>query len=234
MRRAAVIAFIATALTLSGCDVQVQDQTPGRFTANADVGMYPIRAKVTRGALVSPQMFLFAVSGNHKIPLTPSANGSEWEAMYPVRCTASFPLQFLAEWRLQGVTTRDKLFPAQPREIVLTAPPLTAQANIDTSGKPKKGRWQGPVNYEFVTAPSVNITGAQIEPTSQARADVESAKAISIVSTFPINATCDTPTAVVLQSKARKAHANLVIDTDQPGRPQWTTRVDFAPKPSGI
>jgi hypothetical protein len=196
--------------------------------------MYPIRAKVTRGAMVSPQMFLFAISGDHKIPLTSSEDGSEWQAMYPVRCTASFPLQFFAEWRLQGVTTRHQLFPAQPREIKLIAPPLTAQASIDTSGKPKKGRWQGSVTYEFVTAPSVNITGAHLEPTSQARADLRSAKEISIVSTFPINASCDTPTPVVLQSKAREAHANLVIDTDQPGRPQWTTRVDFAPKPSGI
>ncbi len=235
MRRATVVASMASALALSACGVQVQDQTPGKFTANPNVAMYPIRAKVTRGAMVSPQMFLFAVTKDHKIALTPNADGSEWEAMYPVRCTDTFPLQYLAIWRLQGVTTRQKLFPAEPREIELTAPPPgQPSATIDTSGKPTKGHWQGSVPYTFVTAQSVQITGAKLEPTSQDRADVESAKAISIVSTFPMTATCDQPAPVVLESRARQAHANLVIDTSQPGIPQFTTRVEFAPQPGGI
>jgi hypothetical protein len=152
-----------------------------------------------------------------------------------VRCTDSFPLQFLAIWRLQGVTTRQQLFPPEPRQILLTAPPPTVSpTSIDTSGKPTKGHWQGSVQYEFVTSPNVNITGAHLEPTSPSRADVESAKAISIVSTFPISASCDTPTPVVLESRLRTAHANLVIDTDLPGMPHWTTRVDFAPQPGGV
>ena len=234
MRRITMIAVVATALTLGGCDVQVQDQTPGQFAANPNVGMYLVRASVTRGSMVSPQLFLFAISGRQRIRLTPNADGSRWEAMLPVRCTDHFPLQYLVEWSVQGVDTRQKLVPPVPREIELTAPPLTTEASIDTSGKPVKGHWQGPVQYEFTTAPSVNITGAQIEPVSQSAADVRAAKPIRIVSTFPINASCDSPTPVVLESTARLAHANLVIDTDQPGMAHWTTKVDFAPKPAGI
>jgi hypothetical protein len=235
MRRAAVVASMASALALSACGVQVQDQTQGKFTANPNLGMYPIRAKVTRGAMVSPKMFLFAVGNDQKIRLTPNADGTEWEAMYPIRCTDTFPLQYLAIWRLQGVTTREQLFPAEPREIELAAPPPgQSTATIDTSGKPTKGHWQGSVPYTFATAPSVQITGATLEPTSQNPADVESAKAISIVSTFPMTATCDQPAPVVLESRARQAHANLVIETSEPGMPQFTTRVEFAPQPGGI
>jgi hypothetical protein len=226
---------MASVLALSACGVQVQDQTPEKFTANPNLAMYPIRAKVTRGAMVSPQMFLFAVGNHQKIALTPNADGTEWEAMYPVRCKDTFPLQYLAIWRLQGVTTREQLFPPEPREIELAAPPPgQATAVIDTSGKPTKGHWQGSVPYTFATAPSVQITGAKLEPTSQNRADVESAKAISIVSTLPITATCDQPAPVMLESRARQAHANLVIETSEPGMPQFTTRVEFAPQPGGI
>ena len=126
-------------------------------------------------------------------------------------------------------------FPAQPRDIELTPPPLNAQATIDTSGKPdKKTRaWQGSVQYDFVTAPQVQITGAHLEPVSQDKADVAAAKRVSIVSTFPIEGSCGTPTAVELSSKDARAHANLVIDTNDPSYPHWTTRVDFAPQPQG-
>jgi hypothetical protein len=154
--------------------------------------------------------------------------------MFPVKCTTRFPLQYLAVWRLQGVTTDQAVFPAQPREIALTPPPLTAQAGIDTSGKPdrKTRAWQGSVSYDFVTAPEAHITGAHLEPVSQSKADVKAAKAIRIVSQFPIDASCGNPTAVQLASKDARAHANLIIDTDLPGYPHWTTRVDFAPQPA--
>jgi hypothetical protein len=230
MRR--VIGFscvVAAALALAGCSVQVQDETPAKFQANPDVGMYPVTAKVTGGAMVS-QIYVFAVSDGQRVPLSSNPDGT-YQTMFAVKCKRSFPLQFLAVWRLQGMATKQQLFPAQPRQIELTPPPLTAQASIDTSGKPdKKTRsWQGGVQYTVVTAPDAHITGAHLEPVSQDEADVAAAKPISIVSSFPIDLSCGTPTAVQLASKAQHAHANLVIDTDLPDMPHWTTRVDFAP-----
>ena len=222
----------AAALALSGCGVQVQDETPAQFKANPDIGMYPITARVTGGALVSSPVYLFVLSDGQKVPLSSSPDGT-YQTMFPVKCKRSFPVQFLAVWRLQGITTRQALFPPQPRQVELTPPPLTQQQSIDTSGKPdKKTRaWQGGVQYDFVTSPQAHITGAHLEPVSQDKADVAAAKPIRIVSTFPIDASCGTPTAVELASKDQRAHANLVIDTDVPGMPQWTTRVDFAPQP---
>jgi hypothetical protein len=225
--------LLAVALALTGCDVQLRDQTPAGFQANPNVAMYPITAKVVSvGALVSQPVFVFAISGEQRVPLSAGPDGT-YQTMLPVKCTRAFPLQFLAIWRLQGVTTKNELFPPQPREIALTPPPLTRQASIDTSGKPdKKTRsWQGGVQYDVVTAPDAHITGATLEPVSQDKADVAAAKAISIVSKFPIDATCGTPTAVLLASMKDRAHANLIIDTDLPGTPHWTTRVDFAPQP---
>ena len=222
----------AAALASAGCDVQLQDQTPGRFQANPDVAMYPLTVKVSSGALVSQPIYVFAVSGEQKAPLSLDTDGT-YTTMFSVRCRSSFPLQYLAVWRLQGMATRQQLFPAQPRQIELTPPPLTRQASIDTSGKPdKKTRsWQGGVQYNVVNAPQAHIASAHLEPVSQDKADQEAAKAISIVSAFPIDATCGTPTAVQLVSKKQLAHANLIIDTDLPGIPHWTTRVDFAPQP---
>jgi len=224
----------AAALALAGCGVQVQDETPAQFQTNSDIGMYPITAKVTGGALVSPPVYLFLLSGGQKVPLSANADGT-YQTMFPVKCTTSFPLQFLAVWRLQVGATRQALFPAQPRQIELTPPPLTKQANIDTSGKPdKKTRaWQGNVQYDFVTVPQVQITGAHLEPVSQDKADVAALKRISIVSTFPIEGSCGTPTAIELASKEQRAHVNLVIDTNDPAYPHWTTQVDFAPQPQG-
>jgi len=224
---------VAAALASAGCDVQVQDQTPGRFQANPDVAMYPLTVKVSSGALVSQPVYVFAVSDGEKAPLSLDPDGN-YTTMFAVRCKSTFPLQFLAVWRLQGMATRQQLFPEQPRQIELTPPPLTRQASIDTSGKPdKKTRsWQGGVQYNVVSAPQAHITGAHLEPVSQDKADQEAAKPISIVSTFPINATCGTPSAVVLASKKARAHANLIIDTDLPGIPHWTTRVEFAPQPT--
>lgn len=235
MRREIGLSVAAVALALAGCGVQVQDETPARFQANPDIGMYPIAVKVTRGALVSLPVYVWAVSDGQKVPLSPGADGT-FQTMYAVKCTRSFPLQYLAVWRLQGMATRQELFPAQPREIELTPPPLTRQASIETSGKPdKKTRsWRGGVQYDVVIAQDAHITGAHLEPVSQDKADMAAAKPISVVSTFPIDAPCGTPTAVELASKDQRAHANLVIDTDLPGIPHWTTRVDFAPSPQGL
>jgi hypothetical protein len=222
----------AVALALGGCGVQLQDETPGTFTANPDIGMYPLTVKVTSGALVSTPVYVFVVGEDgQQVPLSAGPNGT-YGTMYPVKCKKSFPLQYLAVWRVQGVVTKHQLFPPQPRDIELRPPPLNPQATIDTSGKPdKKTRsWQGPVPYDIFTAPDAHITGAQLEPVSQDKADVAAAKAVSIVSTFPIDVTCGTPAAVMLASKEQTAHVNLVITTDLPGMPQATTRVDFAPQ----
>ena len=221
----------AVALGLAGCGVRLQDETPAQFQANPDIGMYPIKVKVTSGAMVSQPVYVFALSGAHKVPLSAGPDGT-YHTMYPVKCESSFPLQYLAIWRLQGLATRQEVFPAQPRQVELTPPPLKHQVTIDTSGSPDKKThlWQGEVKYDIVTVASAHITGAQIEPVSQDKADVAAAKAISIMSGFPLDASCGIPTAVELASKDRLAHANLVIDTDVPGIPQWTTRVNFAPQ----
>lgn len=222
----------AAALALAGCGVQVQDETPAQFKTNPDIGMYPITAQVTSGGLVSQPVYLFLLSGGQRVPLSSNPDGT-YQTMFPVKCTSTFPVQFLAVWRTQIGATKQGLFPPQPREITLTPPPLNPQASIDTSGKPdKKTRsWQGNVQYNFVTAPEAHITGARLEPVSQDKADLKAAKRISIVSTLPIDATCGTPTAVELASKDQRAHVNLIIDTDLPAYPHWTTRVDFAPQP---
>ena len=233
MRQAFRFSIGVAALALAGCGVQVQNQTPAQFQANPDIGMYPISATVKAGALVSQPIYLFQVGGGQKVPLHPNANGTEWQTMLPVRCQSSFPVQYLAVWRLQGVATRQKHFPAQPIEVKLIQPPLTKDAVISTSGAPKRGEWQGAVNYEFATAQNTTITGAKIEPSGKTRADELSAKAIRIVSTFPIAASCDTQTGVVLASRFHDAHANLVITTDSKQVPTWTTQVTFAPKAAG-
>jgi hypothetical protein len=224
----------AVALALAGCGVQLQDQTPAKFPVNPDIGMYPITVKVTSGAMVSQPVYVWLLSDGQKVALSAGAGGT-YQTMFPVKCKSSFPLQFLAVWRLQGVATKDEVYPAQPRQIELTPPPLApAQAPpIDTSGKPDKKThvWQGSVQYDVVTDANAHITAAQIEPLSQDKADVAAAKAISIVSGFPLDASCGIPTAVQLASKDRRAQANLVIDTDVPGMPQWTTKVVFAPQP---
>lgn len=233
MRRVIGISCLATvAVALAGCDVQLQDETPGKFTANPDIGMYPLTVKVTPGSLVSPPVYVWAVSGDQKSALSVGPDGT-YQTMFSVKCTGAFPLQFLAVWRIQGMATKNQLFPPQPREIQITPPPLTADATVDTSGKPdKKTRsWQGPVQYTILTAPGAHITGAHLEPASQDKADVAALKKISIVSTFPIDATCGQPASVQLASKEANAKVNLVIDTDLPGMPHWTTHVAFAPQP---
>lgn len=221
----------AAALALAGCGVRLQDETPAQFQANPAIGMYPIKVKVTSGAMVSPPVYVFAISGSRKVPLSGGADGI-YRTMYAVKCKDSFPLQYLAIWRLQGMATRQEVYPAQPRQIELTPPPLRRHAVVDTSGRPdrKTRAWQGSVKYRFVTAADAQITAARIEPVSQDKADVAAAKAISIVSGFPLDASCGIPTAVQLASRDRRARANLVIQTNVPGIPSWTTQVSFAPQ----
>lgn len=232
MRQAIKLTCGVATLILAGCSVQVQNNTPSQFPATPDIGMYPVSATVTAGPLVSAGVLLFDVSGDQRIPLKPDDSGSHYRTMVPVNCASSFQVQYLAIWRLQGIATRHQLFPAQPITIRLTPPTLTAQATIDTSGKPVKRVWQGSVPYKFGTAPDTQITAAEIEPLSQSKADVASAKLIHVVSGMPIDAPCNQETPVLLESKGRSAQANLVITTTMPGRPQWTTKVVFQPKPT--
>jgi hypothetical protein len=224
------LAWVSVVLALSACDVQVRDETPAEYPASHDLGMYQIKAAVQRDTLVSPgSVFLFGIGDKQRIELTPDRSGTEWTGLYSVRCHSSFPLQFLAVWKLQGLTTKQKLVPAQPREIRLIQPPLTRDFSVDTAVKNPKG-WEGAVPFRFVTTASTQITGAHIEPLSQSPADVAAAKALSVVGRFPITAPCGTPTPVSVVSKAQRAHGNLVIDTDDPSVPHWQTKVEFAPK----
>ena len=129
----------AVAAVLGGCDVQVHDATPAEYPANYDIGMYEIKATVQPDALVSPgSVFLFGVSGGKRIELSGNRDGSEWHGMYSVRCQAQFPLQLLAVWKLQGLATKQKLVPEQPRTIKLVElePPKEASIDTSASGKP--------------------------------------------------------------------------------------------------
>jgi hypothetical protein len=172
------------------------------------------------------------LSGQQRIEMVPNRAGTEWHGMYAIRCHSSFPLQMKAIWKLQGLTTKEKVVPegAPPREIKLIEPEPTKEASIDTSGKSPKGGWTGNVKYRFATQPDIQITGAHIEPTSQDPADVNAAKGITVSSPMPVDVPCGTPTEVDLTSTAQNAHGNLVIDTNLPAYPHWTTKVDFAPK----
>ncbi len=223
----------AVATALSACDVQVHDETPDHYSANPDIGMYEIKATTASDALVSPgSVFLFGLSGNDRFPLTPNRAGTAWEGMYAVKCRPSFPLQVQAIWKLQGLTTKEKVEPAQPREIKLAEPEPPKEAPpIDTAnGKPPKGGFTGSVKYRFATQQDTQITAAHIEPVSQDAADVAAAKAISVTSPMPVDAPCGAPTTVEVSSTAAKAQGNLVIDTNLPAYPHWTTKVTFAPK----
>ncbi len=223
-------AGVSAVLALGGCDVQLHDDTPASYPANHEVGMYEIKATVTRDSLVTPgSVFLFAVGGAKRIDMTPDREGAQWHGIYSIRCRSSFPLQFRAVWKEQGLTTGQKLVPAKPREVQLTPPPLPREASVDTSAKSPKG-WGGAVSYRFVTADHTHITGARIEPLSQDPADVEAAKPISLDATFPVDAPCAVPTELHFTSKAARAQGNLVIDTDLPALPHWQTKVTFAPK----
>ena len=221
----------AVATVLSACDVQVHDATPDQFPANHDVGMYEIKATVAPDALVTPgSVFLRGLSGKQRIELTANRAGTAWHGMYAIRCQPSFPLQIFAIWKLQGLTTKEKVVPEQAREIKLVEPAPTKTATIDTTaGKPPKGGWTGSVKYRFATQ-AAQITGAHIEPSSQDPADVNAAKAITVSSPLPVDAPCGVATDVELSTSAPNAHGNLVIDTTHVAYPHWTTKVEFAPK----
>src|SRR5215472_5882582 len=219
------LTWIPVALTLCACDVQVTDETPAEYPANHDIGMYDIKATVKRDALVTPgSVFLFAQGNNQRVPL--SQEGGEWLGLYSVRCQSSFPLQILAEWKVQGLAVRHKLVPAQPRQIKLTEPPFAYTASFDGSGKaPPKGGWVGSVQYRFVTVPSAQITAAHIEPSSESAADAKAAKAISVLSSFPIVAGCGDLAEVRVATMDAHAHGTLVISTDHPTVPHWQTKI---------
>jgi hypothetical protein len=195
--------------------------------------MYEIKASVTADSLVSPgSVFLFALVGKQRIDLAANRAGTEWRGMYSVRCKPEFPLQLLAIWKLQGLTTKEKVVPPQPREIKLLEPQPTAEATIDTSGssKPPKGGWQGSVKYRFATEQSTQVTGVRIDPVSTDPADLAAAKAITVTSPMPLDIPCGVPTELQVASTSQRAMANLVIDSNHPAYPHWTTKVVFAPK----
>jgi len=235
------ISWIPAALALSACDVQVNDTTPAQYQANNDIGMYEITATASQGALVTQgSLVLFAIGDNQKVPLSLNSDGSGWHGLYSVRCQSSFPLQILAVWRLQGLATKNTLVPLQPRQIKLAEPPLTKQEGFDTAGKPNekggkgkgggKGEWEGVVRYRFATVPVTDITAARIEPTSISAEDVAAARAISLKTPLPLQASCGENAQVTLVSSQQRAHGTLVIDTDNPGMPRWQTYVEFSPK----
>jgi hypothetical protein len=224
------LTWVPVVLLLGACDVQVHDETPASSPANHDIGMYDIKATVTRDALVTPgSVFLFALGNNQRVPL--SQYGSEYRGLYSVRCQSSFPLQILAEWKLQGLSVRHKLVPPQPRQITLTEPPLAYTASFDSSGKaPPKGGWLGSVQYRFVTVPSAQITGARIDPSSDSPADLKAAKAISMLTPLPVVVGCGDLAEIRLATTDPHAHGTLSIETDHPSVPHWQTRVEFAPR----
>jgi hypothetical protein len=194
--------------------------------------MYEIKATTAADALVTPgSVYLFGLSGKQRFELTANRAGTQWHGMYSIRCQPGFPLQLLAIWKLQGLTTKQKVVPGQPREIKLVEPDPTKEATVDTAnGKPPKGGFTGSVKYRFATQRDTQITAVHIEPVSQDPADVAAAKAISVTSPMPVDIPCGVQTAVELSSTAAKAQGNLVIDSNHPSYGHWTTKVTFAPK----
>lgn len=238
------LSWIPLALCLSACDVQVNDTTPAQYQANNDIGMYEITATAKEGTLVTAgSLVLFAIGDSQKVPLSLNSDGSGWHGLYSVRCQSSFPIQILAVWRLQGLSTRNALTPPQPRMVKLTEPPLTKHEGFDTApktgeskaprgkgGKGGKGEWEGTVNYRFVTVPVTQVTFARVEPSSSSAEDVAAARAISVRTPLPLQAACGENAAVRLVSTEQRAHGELLIETDNPGLPRWQTYVEFSPK----
>jgi hypothetical protein len=224
------LTWSSVALLLVGCDVQVRDTTPAEYPANHDVGMYEVSVAVTRDALVTPgSVYVTAISDRQKVALSPNSDGSQWQGLYAVRCKSSFPLQFVVEWKLPW-DLRRRVVPPQPRQVRLIEPPLTRTASFDTAGKAPKGGWQGTVQYRFVTVPTVRIAGAHIGPQGTTAVDVVAARPLSVVSSFPVVGGCGDLVEVRVASSAPRARGTLVIDTDDPADPHWTTQVEFSPK----
>jgi hypothetical protein len=230
MRWLTRLTWLSVALLLVACDVQVRDTTPAEYPANHDIGMYEVSVAVTRAALVTPgSVYVMAISDRQKVALSPNSDGSQWQGLYPVRCKSSFPLQFVVEWKLP-FDLRRKVVPPQPRQVRLIEPPLTRTASFDSSGKAPKGGWQGAVQYRFVTVPTVRIVGAHIGPQGSTAVDVAAARPLSVVSSFPVVGGCGDLVEVRVASSAPRARGTLVIDTDHPADPHWTTQVEFSPK----
>jgi hypothetical protein len=230
MRTLTRLTWLSIALLLVACDVQLRDTTAAEYPANHDLGMYEVSVAAARDALVTPgSVYVFAIGDGQKVALSANADGSEWRGLYTARCRNSFPLQFVAEWKLP-LDVRRKVVPAQSRQVRLIEPPLTRMASLDSSGKAPKGGWQGGVQYRFVTVPTVQITGAHIEPQSAAPADAAAARPLSVISSFPIVGGCGDLLEVRVASSAPRAHGTLVIDTDDPAVPHGQTRVEFSPK----
>jgi len=78
--------------------------------------------------------------------------------------------------------------------------------------------------------PSIQVTGAHIEPQSASPEDAAAAKPMSVVSSFPVVGGCGDMVDVRVASSAPRTHGTLVIDTDDPAVPHWQTRVEFSPK----
>jgi hypothetical protein len=230
MLRSTRLTWLSAALLLCACDVQLRDTTPAEYTANHDLGMYELSAAVSRDLLVTPgSTYVFAQIDTQKVQLRPNADGSQWRGLYSVRCRSSFPLQFVADWKLT-FELRRKVVPPRPRQVRLLEPPLTRAASFDSSGKAAKGGWQGAVQYRFVTVPNVQITGARIEPASASAEDTAAAKPLSVLSSFPVVGGCGDLIEVRVASSAPRSHGTLAIDSDDPAAPHWQTRVEFSPK----
>ena len=230
MRKIVRLMSFGALLWLCACDVQLRDTTPAEYPANHDLGMYEVSAAVTRGALVTAgSVHVFAQGDSQRVTLSADAEGSAWHGLYPVRCRSSFPLQFVAQWKLPW-DMRRKVVPPKVREVRLIEPPLARTTSFDSSGKAAKGGWQGAVQYRFVTVPSVQITNAHIEPQSSSPDDAAAARALSVISSFPVVGGCGDLIEVRVASSAPRSHGTLVIDTNHPADPHWQTRVEFSPK----
>jgi hypothetical protein len=228
MRTLLRLTWVVPALGVAACDVQLRDTTPAEYPANDAIGLYEVSTAITRGALVTPgSVYVFALGDRQRIALNANADGSQWRGFYSMRCRSSFPLQFLLEWK-QLFEVEQKLSPSKPRQIRLIEPPLTREARFDTNGRPPKGGWPGTVQYRFVTEPTVRITAAHVEPASAAPADVETARAISVLTELPLAVSCGEYADIRLASALPRAQGVLVIDTDHPRVAQWKTRVEFA------
>lgn len=228
-----LIGVLPLALALCACDVNIHDETPATFPANGTLGMYPIKVSITHDSFVSPgDVYMTAFINNQSYPLEADRTGSSWHTLYPIRCHDSFQLQYRAAWSVWGLTSDSKVVPAAPRTVRITEPALTSDVKFDTKEKSRKG-WQGDVQYTFVTMPNTQITGLSIQPVSAQPDDARQAADITVATEAPVSASCNKPVDIELHSKAQKAQAYLVIDTDNPSVPHWRTKVEFAPAGAG-
>ncbi|MGH8259468.1 MAG: hypothetical protein ACREUG_07230 [Steroidobacteraceae bacterium] len=228
-RIARLICVLPFALALAACSVSVRDETPAKFSANPALNMYPIKVAVTRAAMVSPDdVYMTAFIDNHSYPLEADRTGNGWHTLYPIRCHGSFQLQYRVAWSVGGLSSDYKVVPDKPRTVEITQPALASDAKFDTKERSRKG-WTGDVQYEFLTQQNTQISGLAVQPVSADPADVRQADDITVVTPAPVSASCDKPVDIELHSKAQRAQAYLVIDTDNPAVPHWKTKVEFAP-----